>query len=330
MDEALARITDKAMDGKPVSREDAALLTSPQTELHELLFCSDRIRRRFKGNEVKACSIISARTGGCPEDCAFCAQSARWKTGVKATAICSAEDIAGAAERAAKAGAYAFSVVASGPGIRSGEELDTWCELVKAVGKAGVERHASLGTLDDSQIERLKEAGVSCYCHNLETSERFFPSICTTHSYSGRLETARRIKRHGIRLCCGGLFGMGETWEDRIDLAFAVRDLGADNVPMNFLHRIPGTPLAKREPMRPAEILRCIALFRFILPDRDIGVYGGREENLRDLQSWIFLAGANAIMIGNYLVTKGRPPEDDLRMIEDIGMRLFRPPPWER
>ncbi|MCX7806499.1 MAG: biotin synthase BioB, partial [Planctomycetota bacterium] len=199
MDETLSKIADKALEGKPVSREEAMRLASPATDLNELLFHADRIRRRFKSNEVKACSIISARTGGCSEDCAFCAQSVRWKTGVKPTPICSAGDVAMAAKRTAKAGSYAFSIVASGPGIRSGKELDIWCELLEAVAEAGVERPASLGALDDAQIERLKASGLSCYCHNLETSERFFPRICTTHSYADRIETARRIKRHGVR-----------------------------------------------------------------------------------------------------------------------------------
>ena len=323
--EHVARIAGEVLAGCRIGREDALRLADDRTDIYELLFHANRIRRHYRGDEVKACSIMSARTGACPEDCAFCAQSARWKTGIRATPMCSVEEVSAAAGRAARNGVYAFSLVASGRGVRSEEELKAWVERLQAIGETGVERHASLGTLNDEQIERLKSAGLTCYCHNIETSERFFPNICTTHTYRERLETARRIKRHGLRLCCGCLLGMGETWKDRVDLALALRDLGADNVPMNFLHRIPGTPLENREPMRPMEILRCIAVFRFILFDRDIGVYGGREENLRDMQSWIFMAGANAIMLGDYLTTRGRPPGDDLRMLEDLGLRLFRP-----
>jgi biotin synthase len=171
---------------------------------------------------------------------------------------------------------------------------------------------------DDARL--LKEAGLKRFHHNLETSRRFFSRICSTHSYDERVATVRAVKRAGLEVCSGGLFGLGEEWRDRIDLAWALKELGADSVPLNFLHPVRGTPLENAAPLSPVDILRVIALYRFVLPDKDIRVCGGRDRNLRDVQSWIFYAGASSVMTGNYLTMAGRSADVDRRMIRDLGL----------
>jgi biotin synthase len=314
--ELAQRVIDAAA---PMARDEALSLCDSGIDLYELMHHANRIRQRYKGDTIKGCSIISARTGACPEDCAFCSQSARHKTHVQAHNFLPPEQVAEAARQARATGSYALGVVTSGLGPED-RELPTFIAYLDAM--PGVEKHLDVGLMTDEQIRVLKEHGMACCGHNLETSRRFFPKICTTHTYDQRVETLKALKRQGVRICSGGIFGMGETWEDRVDLALDLRDLGAQNVPMNFLHRIPGTRLERQEPMTPTEILRTIALYRFILFDRDIGVYGGREVNLRDLQSFIFLAGANALLLGNYLTTSGRSAETDRQMIRDLGLRL--------
>jgi biotin synthase len=306
-------------DRHALSRDEAMSLCSPDLDPHKLMFWANRIRRHYKGDVVRGCSIVSVRTGACSQDCAFCSQSARYATHVKAHGFLPAADVTQAAQDAQATGSYALGVVASGPGPTDAE-LPTYIEYLDAM--PGVEKHLDIGVMTEEQIRIFKQHGLACCGHNLETSRRFFPNICTTHTYDQRVETLKALKRQGVKICSGGIFGMGETWGDRVDMAMDLRDLDAANVPLNFLHRIPGTPLADREPLTPLEILHIIALYRFILFDRDVGVYGGREVNLRDLQSYIFYAGANALLLGNYLTTGGRSAESDRQMIRDLGLRL--------
>jgi len=324
MNQEVATLAQRILNGDAACTRDEALrLTGADTNVHDLLYWANRIREKFRGDEVKACSIISVRTGGCSEDCAFCAQSARHKTNAPVHDFLPVAEVARAARGVRKSGAYAFSVVMSGYGPKNDKDMQTLVDYLRAIGDAGgVEQHGGFGILNDAQVKRLKAAGLSCCNQNLETSRRFFPQICTTHTYDDRVATLKALRANGVRICSGGLFGLGETWEDRVDLALDLRELGSQNVPMNFLNRIDGTPLAAREPMSPWEILRNIAVYRFILHDRDIGVYGGREVNLRDLQALIFMAGANALMVGNYLTTAGRPAELDVQMVKDLGLRL--------
>jgi len=235
------------------------------------------------------------------------------------------------AQSAAEVGARNFCLVSSGARL-SQEEFDAVLAAGREIGRrTGLAMCASLGALSPDDARRLVEAGFVRYNHNLETSARFFPKVCSTHTYEDRVRSARAVRDAGLELCCGGLFGMGETDEDRVDLAMAVRDLGADVVPLNFLHPIPGTPLGDAAPIEPLKILSIIALFRLLLPDRLIKVAGGRGRNLRDLQSLAFLAGADSCIIGNYLTTTGRPPEDDLAMFRDLGLEPARSParPWQ-
>jgi biotin synthase len=206
--------------------------------------------------------------------------------------------------------------------------LDEVCDRIRDLARTETVRpDASLGLIQSQAVaDRLKEAGLECYNHNLETSRRFFPSQCTTHTYDDRLDTIRYLKHAGIGICSGGIIGMGETREDRCDLALALREIGAHVVPINFLNPIPGTPFEHVPPLRPLEMLQTIACFRFILPRQEIMVAGGREVNLRDLQSMIFLAGASALMVGNYLTTSNQPVEKDLQMLKDLGLD----PRWDK
>jgi biotin synthase len=180
----------------------------------------------------------------------------------------------------------------------------------------------SLGRLEKERILKLRECGASCIHHNIETSPEYFPRICSTHTFDERIRTARAIKEAGMPLCCGAIFGMGESWEDRLKIALILRELDADSIPLNFLIPVKGTALEKQKPLSPPEILRIIALFRFVLPEKTIRVCAGREYNLRDLQSWIFYAGANGMMIGGYLTQSGRSVEQDMQMLKDLKLKV--------
>jgi biotin synthase len=212
--------------------------------------------------------------------------------------------------------------------LEEGPVLDEVCQRFEEMKQHALVRpDASLGMIRSQRVaDRLAQAGVECYNHNLETSERFFPQVCTTHTYADRIRTLEHLKRAGINLCSGGILGMGETRVDRCNLAFALKRVGVQVVPLNFLNPIPGTPFAQRAPMPPLEILKSIACFRFILPRQEITIAGGRSVNLRDLQSLMFFAGASALMVGNYLTTLNQPVERDLQMLKDLGLD----PKWDK
>ncbi len=311
----------RAEAGRRVGRDEALdLLAAAQRDPWPVWRAADRVRRRFRGRTVRLCSIAAVKVGRCGEDCRWCAQSAHWETGVTPQGFLSTADVVRAAESAEAAGAGHLGLVSSGDRL-SDAEFDAVLAAGRAVrSRTALDVCASLGALTVERGRRLIEAGFARYNHNLETSARHFPSVCTTHTWEDRRRSARAVVEAGLELCCGGLFGIGETDEDRVDLALAVRDLGATVVPLNFLHPIPGTPLAGAEPLSPAEILSIVAMFRLVLPRQTITLAGGREKNLRDLQCLMFLAGADACLIGNYLTTKGRPPEEDLAMIRDLGL----------
>jgi len=288
--------------------------------LHDLLYWADRIRRRFFGNRIRLCCIVPGRLGGCSEDCKFCAQSARYATAYRKPRTVAAEKILEAAALAGAAGVTRFGIVYSGRSI-SEDELERVEQLVKEIkGRLGLNVCASLGVITTDQARRLAGAGLTRYNHNLETSERYFAEIVTTHTYTDRIRTIEAAVQAGLRVCAGGIFGIGETDRDRIDMALSLRRLGVDTVTMNFLHPIEGTPLDRAETLEPRQILRIIALYRFILPDRTLKIAGGRVRNLRDLQSWMFYAGANAILTGDYLTTTGRSVREDLQMLADLGL----------
>lgn len=289
------------------------------TELFDLFVSANRTRAEFHGNNVDLCSIINAKSGACPEDCSFCAQSARSKTNTEVYPLIYKGRILEAATSAKKNGVKRFCIVTSGK-EPSHKELNEICDFISALRDLGLLPCATLGMLDRGQLKQLKDAGLNRYHHNLETSEAFFGEICTTHTYKDKVRTIESAKSIGLSICSGGIFGMGESWGDRIDMAFALKEIGVDSVPINFFTPVNGTPLGDRELLDPLEALKIISIYRFILPDSEIRICGGRPTTMRDLQSYIFLAGANGLLIGNYLTTPGRNPEDDLRMIKDMGL----------
>jgi biotin synthase len=326
----IAELGHKVLAGAMLQREEATELFGLETDsdTYELLAWANRIRECFKGNKVHLCSIVNAKAGGCPEDCKFCAQSARYQTGSPRFGFVESEPVLRAAEEAARNGVVGLGLVAAWKGLQEGPLLDEVCERLAELTRFGkVRTDASLGLLQSQRVaEGLREAGVQCYNHNLESSPRFFSQHCTTHSFADRLQTIGFLKNAGIKVCCGGIIGMGEARQDRCDLAFAIREAGASVVPINILNPIPGTPFDNRAPLPVLEILKTIACFRFILPRQEITIAGGRMVNLRDAQSLVFLAGASGLMVGNYLTTLNQPLEKDLQMLQDLGLD----PRWDK
>ena len=318
----LKQIAERVLAGEPLDR-DTALWVAGATELEELLFWANFLRESFCGNVVHLCSIINARSGACAEDCKFCAQSAHHHTEVKVYPLLPEAQTLDAAQQARQTGADSFGIVTSGGSLcENAEDFAAVCHAARQVQRTThLSPCVSIGRLTPQSAAQLIRAGVRRVNHNLETSKRFYPEICTTHAYAQRVETVKAAKEAGLQVCCGGIFGMGESWQDRVDLALQIRELQVDAVPINFLNPIPGTPLAGQPTLPPREALRIIALYRFLLPEKEIKVCGGREVTLRDLQSWMFLAGASGTMVGSYLTTAGRSADDDLQMIADLGLR---------
>jgi len=318
------RIREEAMSGEGVSPADAlAVLRLPAAELWRLLDITDRVRRRFKGDAIRLCSIVNAKSGLCSEDCSFCSQSRRSKAPIEKYPLLPVEEMVRAAREAKERGAREFSIVASGLTMRRRAELERVGDAVCRIrNEVGLETCVSLGTLSGEQVSYLLSRGLRSVHHNLETSRSHFPSVCTTHGYEEDVRAVREAKAAGAWVCCGGIFGIGESEEDRVELAMTLRELEVDSIPVNFLNPVPGTPVEGRRELTPGACLRIIAMMRLCNPGREIIVCGGREVNLRDLQSLIFAAGATGTMAGNYLTTQGRPAEDDVRMIHDLGLTL--------
>jgi len=321
--EAIRQFEKKVLGDTPISGEDAlsiAEISGP--DIFHLFASANRIREYFRDDTVGLCSIINAKSGACSEDCSFCSQSSKNKAGAKVYPLIGKELVIEKAEAAAKSGVRRFSLVTSGRKV-SRRELTRIAGLISAVRETGLIPCASLGLLNAEELSILKDAGLDRYHNNIETSEAFFPRICSTHAFADKLETIEAARAAGLSLCSGGIFGMGETWQDRIDMAFCLKEIGADSVPMNFLIPIKGTILGDRGHLPPFEALKIISLFRFILPDKEIRVCGGRRQVLGEFHSMVFLAGADGMITGDYLTTSGRNTEDDLRLIEMYGLRIL-------
>ena len=283
--------------------------------------CEQKIK--CSSNIVSACSIINAKCGSCPENCAFCAQSNRSGAKIDAYPLVSVETMLEQAKKASAQGSTRYGIVTSGRTVRKGKELDQICKAISIIARElPIKPCASLGILDLESLKQLKEAGLTRYHHNLETAESYFKVICSTRNYKDQTDTVRNAKEAGLSVCSGGIFGLGENKTQRVELLETIRGLEVDSVPVNFLNPIPGTPLENMKELSPLECLKIIAVARLMLPSINIRICGGRECNLGDLQSWIFLAGADAVMIGGYLVTSGRDVKLDLKMIRDAGMKL--------
>jgi biotin synthase len=320
LDDVVSRIL---RGGEATSAEIIRLFASGAPEqIMRLAAAAVKVRRRYCGDRMELCSLVSARSGACPEDCGFCAQSARAKAAVPVYPLMSVEDIVKRAMALVETGADHICLVTSGRGP-SPEDLTVVCGAAKRISEtlpAAV--CASLGLLADSQAKLLRNAGVVRYNHNLETAEKFFPRICTTHGWSERRATALAARRAGMQLCCGGIIGLGESPEDRVSLLFALKEIQPELVPLNVLNPRPGTALDRLVPMDPLQVILNVALFRLVLPRSTLKLAGGREASLRSLQSTALLAGANGMIVGGYLTTSGQELAQDLRMISDCGFEL--------
>lgn len=321
MEKLINEIAERIIAGGSIGADEAIALSGAEgSQVYDLFRAASRVKEHFVGNEVHLCSIINAKSGRCAEDCAFCAQSAHHRTDAPVYPLVGGEQMLASARAAEKNGSACFGIITSGTTVK-GRELEEILDALRRIRReTTILPSCSLGIIDEETALKLKEAGMDTYHHNLETAESFFPSICTTHDYQDDVNTVRAVKKAGLKVCSGGIFGMGESAAQRIEMAFTLKDLDVDSVPMNFLNPIEGTRLAAAANIGAMECLKTIALYRLILPEKRITVCGGREKNLRDLQSWIFFAGANGTMIGNYLTTLGRNVDTDLTMFGDLGL----------
>ncbi|OIP59902.1 MAG: biotin synthase BioB [Nitrospirae bacterium CG_4_10_14_0_8_um_filter_41_23] len=313
-------IEKKILNGNYLSREEALYIAHVSgTEIFELFVSANIIRNHFMGNKVDLCSIVNAKSGACPEDCSFCVQSSKSKAEIKVYPLINKKIVINHAKKAKNSGAKRFSIVTSGRKV-SDRDLSAIADMISEIKESGLLPCASLGLLREKELAVLKSAGLGRYHHNLETSESFFPQICRTHNFTDKLKTIDAVKSIGLSICSGGIFGMGETWQDRIDMAFMLKELNVDSIPINFLIPIKGTALGYREFLHPFEALKTISLYRFILPRKEIRICGGRMQILGEFNSMVFFAGADSLLTGNYLTTVGRSYEDDLRIINAYGL----------
>jgi biotin synthase len=302
-------------EGKVFRKEIDTLLRLP---LEELMIQANRVRNELLGTRLELCSIINAKSGLCSQDCKFCAQAARHKTGIDTYALKSEKEIVEAARNAKKIGAERFGIVTSGERV-SKRELAVIAGAVREISEnIGIKACASLGAIGKQDLLLLKKAGLSRYHHNIETSPRYFDKIVSRHSFEDRLKTIRAAKKAGLEVCSGGIIGMGENQEDRIQMALILREMNVDSVPINILIPVKGTALEKQNRISRPEVVKAIALFRIILKDKTIRLAAGRESVFGDSQSQAFMAGANGMMIGGYLTVKGRPVEEDWKLIEEV------------
>jgi biotin synthase len=317
-------VADRILDGDPAALDGATLTRylAGEGDLWELMAAADRLRRARFGDEVHLCSIVNAKRGGCPEDCGFCAQSRRYSTGVGAERFLEPEAIVEASAKAGSQGSGALGLVTATRGLEDGSKaLQHVLAGVRAVRDAGhTEAHASVGFVSREALAELKEAGLTELNHNLESGRSYFDKIVSTHSYDERLQTIRDAQELGLRTCVGGIFGMGEAPSDRAELALELRALDVDEVPLNFLVDVEGTPLAGREPLSPRAMLRIIAAFRLALPRQNIFLAAGRH-HLGQLLPLMFTAGASGMMIGDFLTTPNRTVDDDLELLESLGLK---------
>jgi biotin synthase len=310
----------KVLGGGQVSFDEAERLLAAG-DVVTLAECANKITRHFNGDTVDVEALVNAKSGRCPEDCSFCAQSSFYETGIDKYPLLPIETIVENARQAKQAGASSFCLVCAyrEPPEKDFEQL---CETIKEVQtRVGIEVNVSLGFMTLDRARRLKHLGVKRYNHNLEAAESYFSRICKTHSFSDRVNTAKIVKQAGLELCSGGIVGMGETPRQRLELAFSLAQLEPEEVPMNILISKKGTPLESRESLRPIEAIKTIAVWRFVLPKTILKIAGGREVHLGDDERTALKAGANGIITGGYLTTGGNEPNKDIAMIKEIGLK---------
>ena len=315
-------LIQRSLSGEGITREEGrAILNLPDEEVPAALGAAFEVRKVHFGKRVKVCVLQNARSGLCPEDCHYCSQSSLSEATIDKYPLMATEQLVDGARRAFAAKATRYCMVTSGRGP-SDEEIEHFCEVTRAIKKEfPLEICVCLGLLSEAQARKLKEAGVGSVNHDLNTSARYYPEICSTHTYQDRVETVRNVRKAGLLTCSGGIVGMGETDEDILDLAFACRELRMDSIPVNFLHPIKGTPMEAFKFLTPMKCLKVLCLFRFLNPTSEIRAAGGREVNLRSLQP-LALYPANSIFVEGYLTTPGQQAEEARRMIEDLGFEV--------
>jgi len=317
-------ITDRILAGGQMSAEEGRWMISLDSDYTPWLMAgADRLRKTYRGQEIEVCAISNVRSGNCSEDCSFCSQSGHHKkTDAPTYNYISSDELSRQANKAREWGTSDFGIVSKGWGVRSKKEAEQMREYLETLKEnSDIGRCASLGVLSKDTASTLSEMGLENYHHNLESAKSFFPNVCTTHTYQENIDTIRHAREAGLRVCAGGILGMGENLDQRIELAEELRNLDVESVPLNFLNPQPGTPFGDREPMKAMEILHSIATFRYMLPKAEIRIAGGRSF-LGDMQSMIFMAGASGVMIGDYLTTQGRQVQDDLAMIDDLQLTV--------
>ncbi len=316
----LQKIQSKLENGIPITFSEAMeLMNLHGSECMELFSLANNVRGKL-GDRVDLCSIVNAKCGLCPEDCKFCAQSVHNDADITPYPLMDEDEIRNMAIMMQEEGAARFCIVTSGKETAN-EDFERILGAIKRIRReTSLSICISLGTLTKENARELKKAGAARIHHNLETSENFFKNICTTHTYEEKIRTIQIAREAGLEVCCGGIIGLGESARDRVELAFTLRELDVDSIPINILNPIAGTTLSGAEPIAPMEVLKTIAVFRLILPEKNIRIAGGREKNLRDLQCLCLLSGANGLLLGNYLTTPGRTPSEDIQMIRDSGL----------
>ncbi|RMG72753.1 MAG: biotin synthase BioB [Nitrospirae bacterium] len=312
MDKVQRILSGKATD------EEEILEFVVNAPLHRLFFVASELRERTRGRFIDLCSIVNAKSGRCAEDCKYCAQSVHYRTDVKSYGLLEVEQILEAAQKAKAEGARRFCVVTSGK-KPSFDELKKIASAIAEIKGLGLLPCATLGLLNREELELLKDAGLNRYHHNLETAESYFPVVCSTHSYEEKLRTIEAVKAVGLSLCSGGIFGLGESWKQRLEMAMELKRIGPDSVPVNFLIPIKGTPFGELKRLEPEEALRIVALLRIVLPDRQIRICGGRAQVLGRFSQMALMAGADGLLIGNYLTQQGISAQDDLAMLRSLG-----------
>lgn len=317
----LEELKQKGINGESVSREEADWLAA-YPDLDELCDAANEISRRWQGTEVDSCSIVNARSGMCGEDCKWCAQASRHHTGCATYNFLELEEVMPAAQTNEKEGIRRFSLVTSGRTV-TGSDLDRFCDVFKKLSEdTDLYLCASMGLLGEEEMVKLKEAGVKRYHCNMETSEKCFKTLCTTHTPEDKKKTIRAARAAGLDVCSGGIIGMGESMSDRIDFAFELLDLGVDSVPINILTPIKGTPLENTPLISEEEIIRTVALFRFILPTKSLRFAGGRMRLSHESMLRIMTGGMNGVLMGDMLTTVSNTIADDRVLFHEAGMKF--------
>ncbi len=321
----LKKIKDRIVQGGEITRQEALELMNVDATKKEEIECifetANAIREKFMGKKVDLCTIMNAKSGQCTEDCKYCAQSVHYETGIQKYPLLEYNQILQRALEMEKQGAHRFSLVTSGRSIGE-KDFERLLEIYTKLHRdTDLILCASHGIIGYEQAISLKQAGVSLYHHNVETSRNFYRKICTTHTYQDRIDTIKAVQKAGMTVCCGGIIGMGESIEDRVEMAFEIKDLGVRSIPLNILNPVPGTPLEHIQRLSPIEVLKIMAIYRLIVPEGYIRYAGGRML-LQSMQNIGFRAGVNAALVGNYLTTIGSNIIEDIRMIEQEGLEV--------